>query len=128
MCAQPAGSELQHADDATCGSGGEGDDDSGDGPPAALRALAEQALQRYAKLHRAILDPADHSVQKRFLVLQPLLGMGNSQIEEVTALLIAMVTKRALVIDLFDRRCDNAPGCWTLLSVHEGTFHDSCII
>ena len=29
--------------------------------------------------------------------------MGNSQIEEVTALLIAMETDRALVIDLFDR-------------------------
>ena len=79
------------------------DFDVGDGPPSKLRLRAERALQRYAELHRAILDPADRRVEKKFLVLQPLLGMGNSQIEEVTALLIAMETNRALVIDLFDR-------------------------
>ena len=78
-------------------------EDLGDGPPSELRDRAENALQRYVELHRAILDPADKSVEKKFLVLQPLLGMGNSQIEEVTALLIAMETDRALVIDLFDR-------------------------
>ena len=72
-------------------------------PPSVLRDRAERALERYAKLHRAILNPAVTTVEKKFLVLQPLLGMGNSQIEEVTALLIAMSTNRALVIDLFDR-------------------------
>ena len=128
MLARSAGGELLRADGATCEGGGDRDRDRGDGPPPALRALAEQALQRYAKLHRAILDPADRSVPKRFLVLQPLLGMGNSQIEEVTALLIAMVTKRALVIDLFDRRCENASGGWALLSIHVRTFSDSYIV
>ena len=67
----------------------------GDGPGAEdqdehVRGAAERALADYAALHRRILDPRDTGVEKRFLVLQPLLGMGNSQIEEVTALLIDM--------------------------------------
>ena len=54
-----------------------------DGPPSALRESARLELDRYVRLHRAIMDPRDTSVEKKFLVLQPLLGMGNSQIEEV---------------------------------------------
>ena len=54
-----------------------------DGPPSDLRESARLALDRYVRLHRAIMDPRDTSVEKKFLVLQPLLGMGNSQIEEV---------------------------------------------
>ena len=53
-----------------------------DGPSSALRESARLALDRYVRLHRAIMDPRDTSVEKKFLVLQPLLGMGNSQIEE----------------------------------------------
>ena len=91
----------------------------GDGPGAEdqdehVRGAAERALADYAALHRRILDPRDTGVEKRFLVLQPLLGMGNSQIEEVTALLIAMQTRRAFVVDLFDRSVgDREPaGAW----------------
>ena len=86
-----------------CGAPQPSDTSGVDGPPTALRERARLALESYARLHRAIMDPRDTSVEKKFLVLQPLLGMGNSQIEEVTALLIAMETNRALVIDLFDR-------------------------
>ena len=36
----------------------------------ALRLRAEKALAEYAALHAKILDPADRSVKKKFLVLQ----------------------------------------------------------
>ena len=98
-----AGGAIESGATSTCEHDIGEDVDVGDGPPSKLRFRAERALQRYAELHRAILDPSDRRVEKKFLVLQPLLGMGNSQIEEVTALLIAMETNRALVIDLFDR-------------------------
>jgi len=66
------------ANDSTCTDG-----DSDDVLPASLREAVRTELERYSKLLRAILDPRDSSVEKKFLVLQPLLGMGNSQIEEV---------------------------------------------
>ncbi|EKX35989.1 hypothetical protein GUITHDRAFT_146132 [Guillardia theta CCMP2712] len=75
-----------------------------EGPGEAISERARAALSSYEKLHARILDPREKKIKRKFLVLQPLLGMGNSQIEEATALLLAMQTRRALVIDLFDRR------------------------
>lgn len=68
-----------------------------------IQKEASRVLEGYTELHRRILDPRDKTVPKRFLILSPLLGIGNSMIEEVTALLLSIVTQRALVIDLFDR-------------------------
>jgi hypothetical protein len=48
------------------------------GPSSDVRHRAEAALGAYAKLHPRLLDKHDTaSPPKRFLLLQPLLGMGN---------------------------------------------------
>ncbi|KAJ1480258.1 hypothetical protein T484DRAFT_1901378 [Baffinella frigidus] len=46
-----------------------------------------------------ILDPEDAGVEKRFLVVRSSHGLSNTQIEEVTGLLVAVVTRRALILD-----------------------------
>ena len=63
--------------------------------PSSSNALAAPPGQR---LGVAIQSPAQlrRGGGRKFLVLSPLLGMGNSMIEEVTALLIAIKTRRAL--------------------------------
>ena len=66
-------------------------------PNEAPRAAA--LLRDYAALHRRIVDPDDTSVAKRFLVVRSSHGLSNTQIEEVTGLLMAMVTGRALILD-----------------------------
>lgn len=66
-------------------------------PDEAPRAAA--LLREYAALHRRIVDPDDNSVAKRFLVVRSSHGLSNTQIEEVTGLLMAMVTRRALILD-----------------------------
>jgi len=66
-------------------------------PDEAPRAAAR--LREYTELHRRIVDPKDTSVPKRFLVVRSSHGLSNTQIEEVTGLLMAMVTGRALILD-----------------------------
>lgn len=66
-------------------------------PDEAPRAAAR--LREYSALHRRIVDPEDTSVPKRFLVVRSSHGLSNTQIEEVTGLLMAMVTGRALILD-----------------------------
>jgi len=66
-------------------------------PDEAPRAAA--LLREYAALHRRIVDPADSGVAKRFLVVRSSHGLSNTQIEEVTGLLMAIVTRRALILD-----------------------------
>jgi len=83
-----------------------------EGPGEAISERARAALSSYEKLHARILDPREKKIKRKFLVLQPLLGMGNSQIEEATALLLAMQTRRALVIDLFDRSVGDGGPSW----------------
>ena len=61
--------------------------------PSAERV--QEALQQYQELHARIVDPDDDSVAKRFLVLKSGHGMGNTMIEEVTALLMGLATSRA---------------------------------
>ena len=66
-------------------------------PDEAPRAAA--LLSEYAALHRRIVDPDDTSIPKRFLVVRSSHGLSNTQIEEVTGLLMAIVTRRALILD-----------------------------
>jgi hypothetical protein len=66
-------------------------------PDEAPRAAA--VLQEYAALHRRIVDPTDSGVAKRFLIVRSSHGLSNTQIEEVTGLLMAIVTRRALILD-----------------------------
>jgi len=60
---------------------------------------ANKVLREYVDLHRRILDEQDESVAKRFLVVRSSHGVSNTQIEEVTGLLIAILTRRALILD-----------------------------
>lgn len=66
-------------------------------PDESPRAAA--LLREYAALHRRIVDPDDTSIPKRFLVVRSSHGLSNTQIEEVTGLLMAVVTRRALILD-----------------------------
>jgi hypothetical protein len=70
-----------------------------DAPAPEQQALVETMLQEYRQLHKRILDPEDSSVEKRFLILRSSHGISNTQIEEVTALLMAIETRRALILD-----------------------------
>jgi len=63
------------------------------------RGRADELLRQYQELHAKIVDPDDHSVAKRFLVLRSGHGIGNTMIEEVTALLMGLATRRAVVFD-----------------------------
>jgi hypothetical protein len=63
-------------------------------------ARAEAALTAYADLHARILDPADRSVPKRFLLLpQEKIwhGLGNQQLTWLYGLLAALLSGRALL-------------------------------
>ena len=66
-------------------------------PDQASRASA--LIREYVELHRRIVDPADTGVAKRFLIVRSSHGLSNTQIEEVTGLLLAMATRRALILD-----------------------------
>ena len=59
------------------------DDGSGEGAPHCASGTEQEILQEYTALHRRILDPGDHSVPKRFLVVSSSHGLANTQIEEV---------------------------------------------
>ena len=67
---------------------------------AAAEAAAARALAEYAELHAGILDPGNETAPKRFLVLRAGHGLANTMLEEVTALLVAMLSRRALLFDL----------------------------
>jgi hypothetical protein len=62
-------------------------------------ARAAMLLDEYSKLHRRIVDVHDTAVAKRFIVVRSSHGLSNTQIEEVTGLLMAIVTRRALILD-----------------------------
>jgi hypothetical protein len=58
-------------------------------------------FQEYVELHNKITDPDDHSVPKRFLIAQnhPQSGICNRILNTLSALLLATVSQRALLID-----------------------------
>lgn len=74
-------------------------------------ARAEDALAAYAELHARILDPADRSVPKRFLLLPEEKiwhGLGNQQLTWLYGLLAALLSGRALL----GRPFHGAQGCY----------------
>jgi hypothetical protein len=52
----------------------------------------------YTYIHTYI-HIGDTGVAKRFLVVRSSHGLSNTQIEEITGLLVAIVTRRALILD-----------------------------
>jgi hypothetical protein len=72
---------------------------------------AEAALTDYADLHARILDPADRSVPKRFLLLPEEKiwhGLGNQQLTFLYGLIAALLSGRALL----GRPFRNAEDCY----------------
>jgi hypothetical protein len=58
-------------------------------------------LLEYVNLHHKIMDPADSSVPKRYVVIddEPLTGLGNRFQVMVSVFLYAMLSRRAILID-----------------------------
>jgi len=88
----PAGGGMEAGQAAQAGSCGGRDCGRGQG-------RMDEVLRQYQELHAKIVDPDDSSVTKRFLVLRSGHGIGNTMIEEVTALLMGLATGRAVVFD-----------------------------
>jgi len=74
--------------------------------PPPIRRSAALALSKYWRLHRDILDGV---APQRYLVGQLRNGLGNRQQQAAAYLLMAMRTKRALLLDATDNHISHTP-------------------
>eukprot|EP00960_Hanusia_phi_P074538 768263-Hanusia_phi.AAC.7 len=63
----------------------------------AVFTISEAKLQDFAKLQMRMFDPNNREVERKFLVLRSGHGIANTMLEEISALLVALASGRALV-------------------------------